>query len=356
MLGEEYLAPLGKSTPGSRRVTPSKTLPTEVRTPHSRRNRQFGGSIPRISAHTVQRVLTSEIQCNYLLVDCRYPYEYQGGHIMGAINCPPSEKLVLMDWLFDPEHGITRRGPLILVMHCEFSQCRAPRMATDVFRQYINLGLHTGLEVYVMKGGYSDFYRHYPQWCDPVGYVPMHDHRTEGNCNAAEFDPDMFIERSSLSSQKDRRGGSSRRFRAGLSIGAGPASLPSDSPFFQASSSVHMDYSPIGIVADLARVFEDNHHHHVPHDDSSSGGSSSAVSRRGAVYINTDDDRGGDALDEDYNPDENDIGLGKLMQEDNDDEVPHHPGGHFLSSESPSRASSSTSIFPRTSFPHHYAS
>ena len=349
MLGEEYLAPLGKSTPGSRRVTPSKTLPTEVRTPNSRRNRQFGGSVPRISAHTVHRVLTSEIQCNYLLVDCRYPYEYEGGHIVGAINCPPSEKLVLMDWLFDAEHGITRRGPLVLVMHCEFSQCRAPRMATDVFRQYISLGLHTGLEVYVMKGGYSDFHRHYPQWCDPVGYTPMHDHRHEGNCTAPEFDPDMFIERCSLSSQKDRR--SSRRFRAGLSIGAGPASLPSDSPFFQASTSVHMDYSPIGVVADLARVFEDNHHH-PPNDDSSSGGSSSAVSRRGAVYINTDDD--GDALDddeEDYNPEENDIGLGKLMHEE-------HPqsAGHFLPSESPSRASSSTSIFSRTSFPHHYAS
>lgn len=112
-----------------------------------------------------------------------------------------------------------------------------------------------------------------------------------------------------------------------------------------------MDYSPIGVVADLARVFEDNHHH-PPNDDSSSGGSSSAVSRRGAVYINTDDD--GDALDddeEDYNPEENDIGLGKLMHEEHS-----QSGGHFLPSESPSRASSSTSIFSRTSFPHHYAS
>ena len=343
MLGEEYLAPLGKSTPGSRRVTPSKTLPTEVRTPNSRRNRQFGGSLPRISAHTVHRVITSEIQCNYLLVDCRYPYEFEGGHILGAINCPPSEKLVLMDWLFDSEHGVVRRGPLVLVMHCEFSQCRAPRMATDVFRQYINLGLHTGLEVYVMKGGYSDFYRHYPQWCDPVGYVPMHDHRSEGTCPAVvEFDPDMFMERCSLSSQKDRR--DSRRFRAGLSIGAGSASIPSDSPFFQSSSC--MDFSPIGVVADLARVFED---HHAPHDDSSSGGSSSAFSRsRGAVYINTDDDNsGGDPLeyddqDIDYSPE--DIGLGKLVNHQD------------LPSESPSRASSSSSIFPRTSFPHHYTS
>lgn len=333
MLGEEYLAPQGKSTPGSRRVTPSKTLPTEVRTPNSRRNRQFGGSIPRISAHTVHRVLTSEIQCNYLLVDCRYGYEYEGGHIVGAINCPPSEKLVLMDWLFDPDHGIIRRGPLVLVMHCEFSQCRAPRMATDVFRQYISLGLHTGFEVYVMKGGYSDFYRHYPQWCDPVGYVPMHDHRTDSATHAAEFDPDMFMERCSLSSQKDRR--SSRRFRAGLSIGAGPASLPSDSPFFQASTSIHMDYSPVGVVADLARVFED--HNHPPHDDSSSGGS--AVSRRGAVYINTDEDSGCDDHEEE------DIGLVKLMQEES-------TSSHFLPSESPSRASSSSSIFPRTSFPY----
>lgn len=175
MLSEEYKPTISKSAPGSRRVTPSKTLPTEIRTPNSNKERQFGGSVPRISVQTVHRLLTTEIKCNYVIVDCRYSYEFDGGHIATAVNCPPSEKLMLMDWLFNHEYGVTRKSPTVLVMHCEFSQCRAPRLATDVLREYLTLGINTGLEVYIMKGGYSEFYRHYRQWCDPMEYVPMYD-------------------------------------------------------------------------------------------------------------------------------------------------------------------------------------
>ena len=293
-----------RSTPGSRRVTPSKTLPTEIRTPGSKREKRFGGSVPRISVQTVERVLTAEIKCKYLIIDCRYQYEYFGGHISGAVNCPPSEKLMLMDWLFSTEHGITRQGPMVLIMHCEFSQCRAPRLATDVFRQYLGLGLNSGLEVYVMKGGYSEFFRSCPRWCDPLGYIPMHDHRAfESQSQEMAFDVDSFCERHSLSSNKPPPGNASI-------CGA-------DSPFFQASCSSPMDYSPAGVVADLARVFGDEE----THDDSSSGGS------RRTVTINTSEE------DLSYDDDE----------EDDD--------GHFLlfknylspTEDSPSRSSSASS-------------
>lgn len=279
MLGEEYLSALTKSTPGSRRVTPSKTLPTEVKTPSSRRDKQFGGCVPRISMQTVQKVLTAEIKCSYLIVDCRYQYEYDGGHIVGAVNCPPTDRDRLMEWLFSGDQSIVKKGPLVLIMHCEFSQCRAPRLASDVIRQYVSLGLHTGLEVYVMKGGYSEFHRAFPQWCDPIGYTPMHDHGSSGASHFPTFDPDMFVEKScpsiSFSSQKGRR--DHRRWRS-----SGNSSMMSDSPFFQSAMSP-MDFSPVGLVADLARVFIEE-----VQDDSCSG-SSGAASRRG-VYINTEDD------------------------------------------------------------------
>jgi hypothetical protein len=134
-----------------------------------------------------------------------------------------------------------------------------------------------------MKGGYSDFYRQYSQWCDPIGYIPMvHDK----NMLVPEFDPDMFVDRPSLgslcgTSGKDR----TRRFHT---------SIPSDSPFFQTSASM-MDYSPVGIVADLARVFDCD----ACHDDSSSGGSTMAGSRGRTVYINTDDDGSAGTFDDD---------------------------------------------------------
>ena len=289
MLSEEYLTmSVSKSTPGSRRVTPSKTLPTEVRTPNSRKLKHFGGTVPRISVDTVHQVLTTEIKCNFLLIDCRYTYEFAGGHIVGALNCPPSDKLVLMDWLFSSEHGIVRKGPLVLIMHCEFSQCRAPRIATDVLRQYIGLGLKTGLEVYVMKGGYSEFFRKFPEWCDPIGYTPMHDHRqSEGGLSSCsvqpqEFDPEMFLERRSLSSNKVK----SRAYES-----SGIYSM--DSPFFNATGSP-MDYSPMGVVADLARAFIEEE---MTGDDSNSG-SSGAASLRTVGNILTEEDDGYSSSDD----------------------------------------------------------
>jgi hypothetical protein len=304
-----------KSTPGSRRVTPSKTLPTEVRTPSSKKLKQFGGSVPRISVHTVHQVLTAEIKCNYLLVDCRYTYEFKGGHIKGALNCPPSDKLILLDWLFSGEHGIVRNGPLILIMHCEFSQCRAPRLATDVHRQYIGLGLKTGFEVYVMKGGYSEFFREYPECCDPFGYIPMHDHRqSEGGLTAcsmhpSEFDPEMFVERRSLSSNKvkTRSYDSSNVYNM-------------DSPFFNAAGSP-MDYSPVGIVADLARVFIEEE---TTGDDSNSG-SSGAASLRTVGNILTEEDDGYSSSDDGHS-----LLFKRQLSEEHS---------------SPSRSSSSSSLF-----------
>lgn len=312
MSEECLISSVVKSTPGSRRVTPSKTLPTEVRTPNSRREKQFGGSVPRISVDTVQRVLAAEIKCKYLIIDCRYQYEFNGGHIAEAISCPPSEKLMLMDWLFSSEHGVVWKGPLVLIMHCEFSQCRAPRLATDVFRQYLGLGRNSGLEVYVMKGGYSEFFRQSPHWCEPLGYVPMHDHRAfEHQHHEIPFDVEAFCERHSMSSQKEHR----KKFAA-----ANASMCGADSPFFQAACSP-MDYSPAGVVADLARVFGDEE----THDDSSSGGS------RRTVTISTSEE------DLSYDDDE-----------DEDD-------GHYLlfrtylsptGEDSPSRCSSASSVLP----------
>lgn len=315
MLGEEYKPSFSRSAPGSRRVTPSKTLPTEIRTPNSNKERIFGGSVPRVSIHTVHRLLTTEIKCNYIIVDCRYPYEFEGGHIATAVSCPPNEKLTLMDWLFNPEHGVTVKSPTVLVMHCEFSQCRAPRMATDVLREYLTRGLNTGLEVYIMKGGYCEFFRNYRQWCDPMEYIAMHDKVRSRPAGTVEFDAEMFLEKKTVSCKKQRR-----RFRISGSIGG--VSAPSDSPYFHAACSP-MDYSPVR--ADLASVF-------VEVDDLSN--SSTAASRRN-VYIHTEEE----ADDEEWIEDE-----GELNDQEVGLEMP--PGESGLPSVSPSRSSSCSSIFP----------
>jgi rhodanese-related sulfurtransferase len=57
------------------------------------------------------------------IVDCRYDYEYAGGHIKGAININDREALDAL--FFQQPTGGTRTA---IIMHCEFSVNRGPTM------------------------------------------------------------------------------------------------------------------------------------------------------------------------------------------------------------------------------------
>lgn len=64
----------------------------------------------------------------YFVVDCRFDYEYQGGHVEGAINVNTTEAL---EHIFFNE---PKTGKVLIIFHCEFSACRAPRMYVQFFR------------------------------------------------------------------------------------------------------------------------------------------------------------------------------------------------------------------------------
>jgi hypothetical protein len=83
-------------------------------------------SLPRISQDTMISVLNGEFGQHFartMVIDCRFEYEYEGGHIDGAKNFNDKEKLSRE--LFDPtsinEHTL-------IVLHCEYSAHRAPLM------------------------------------------------------------------------------------------------------------------------------------------------------------------------------------------------------------------------------------
>jgi rhodanese-related sulfurtransferase len=125
-----------------------------------------------IAADTLAAVLATEIRFPVLLVDARFEYEYDGGHIRGAVNTPTPEDLRRLS-LSLPES--TR-----LIFHCEFSECRAPALC----RWFRNEDRKANAEnfprlrfphLYLLKGGYAAFYAQFPALCEPCGYVKMKD-------------------------------------------------------------------------------------------------------------------------------------------------------------------------------------
>ncbi|NXK48277.1 MPIP1 phosphatase, partial [Chauna torquata] len=110
-----------------------------------------------------------------VIIDCRYPYEYEGGHIKGAVNLHMEEDVE--DFLLKKPILPSENKRVIIVFHCEFSSERGPRMCRFV-RERDRLGneypnLHYP-ELYVLKGGYRDFFLRCRSFCEPQSYRPMH--------------------------------------------------------------------------------------------------------------------------------------------------------------------------------------
>lgn len=60
-------------------------------------------------------------------------YEFKGGHIVNAMNFPPYNMESLKEFVFNELASRDRRRAII-ILHCEFSQVRAP-LATDALNK-----------------------------------------------------------------------------------------------------------------------------------------------------------------------------------------------------------------------------
>ncbi|XP_044515831.1 M-phase inducer phosphatase 3 [Gracilinanus agilis] len=119
----------------------------------------------------------------FYIIDCRYPYEYQGGHIQGALNLYGEEELCNF-FLKKPFVPSDTQKRIIIVFHCEFSSERGPRMCRYLREEDRARNKYPALyypELYILKGGYRDFFLEYAELCEPQSYCPMHhqDHKAE---------------------------------------------------------------------------------------------------------------------------------------------------------------------------------
>ncbi|XP_058591395.1 M-phase inducer phosphatase 3 isoform X6 [Neofelis nebulosa] len=139
-----------------------------------------------INPETVAALLSGKFQSlieKFYIIDCRYPYEYQGGHIQGALNLYSQEELYDF-FLKKPVMPLDTQKRIIIVFHCEFSSERGPRMCRSLREEDRALNQYPALyypELYILKGGYRDFFPEYTELCEPQSYCPMRhqDHKAE---------------------------------------------------------------------------------------------------------------------------------------------------------------------------------
>ena len=144
---------------------------------------------------------------NFLIIDARYPYEYHAGHVNGSINIwnpfliqqlfhthslllknrrvlerlkekgEFTEDMIpeLYKILFNNSKENSKQFPIV-VFYCEFSSKRGPRLFKKVrsldriVNNYPKLNFP---HIFVMKGGYQEFYRRFPSKCWPKDYLSM---------------------------------------------------------------------------------------------------------------------------------------------------------------------------------------
>ncbi|XP_060524279.1 cdc25-like protein phosphatase twine [Cylas formicarius] len=130
-----------------------------------------------ISVETMRNLITGVYDralSSYRVIDSRYPYEFAGGHIRGAVNIHTKEECQKL--LEEPRKSKEERH--VLIFHCEFSKERGPNMyrhlrQMDRLKNGENYPELCHPEVYILDGGYKRFFERHSDLCEPSAYKPM---------------------------------------------------------------------------------------------------------------------------------------------------------------------------------------
>lgn len=139
---------------------------------------------PKISVQTLHDMIAYETYrphySSLLIIDCRFEYEFRGGHICGAINAPDHYDIEdkLLRQKYSVAHNVCANLPVLLVFHCEFSNHRGPSLASHL-RNHDRMMHHEQYpalrfpDILILEGGYQAFYNAFPNLCWPRAYVQM---------------------------------------------------------------------------------------------------------------------------------------------------------------------------------------
>ncbi|KAL3232788.1 M-phase inducer phosphatase [Nakaseomyces bracarensis] len=131
---------------------------------------------PRITSNSLASLITNKTHepyyKAYYIIDCRFEYEFQGGHIENAINIYSKERL-------ESEFLQNYKDlPALLIFHCEFSNHRGPNLAShlrncDRILNHENYPELCFPDIVILDGGYQDFFQKFPELCYPKSYISM---------------------------------------------------------------------------------------------------------------------------------------------------------------------------------------
>jgi M-phase inducer tyrosine phosphatase len=149
-------------------------------------------SIPRISVSTLCKILDGcyqEFFDEVTVVDCRFEYEYKGGHIYNAVNVSSQRELEdkFLNTNLKKNNAFQSKKNKLIVFHCEFSSYRGPLMASHLRTcdRNINQDNYPHLDypdILILEGGYKTFFDSQSHRCYPQKYVEMNDNNHKSLC------------------------------------------------------------------------------------------------------------------------------------------------------------------------------
>ncbi|KAG5332887.1 MPIP phosphatase, partial [Acromyrmex heyeri] len=178
------------------------------------------GDLKTITSDTLAALLRGEFADrvgSYTIIDCRYPYEYEAGHIAGAMNIYNMDLVqqVMLDHLVNtiPKIQLDTDKRNIIVFHCEFSWERGPNLSRFLRKldRACNKEYYPALyypEMYLLLGGYEKFYSEQKEFCSPQDYKPMKHPNHEEECR--------FFRRKCKSWQAEKTKGINQAVRTNL--------------------------------------------------------------------------------------------------------------------------------------------
>ncbi|XP_022649703.1 M-phase inducer phosphatase 1-like [Varroa jacobsoni] len=143
-------------------------------------------ALPTITAQTMNDIINGvydHVINSFQIIDCRYPYEYDGGHIKGALNLYTPDHIIRQFLQKMPEDAEVERESKkkdIVIFHCEFSSERGPKMSQFLRELDRAANVYPKLfypEVYILQGGYKEFFCEFKEHCQPQEYLKMVDER-----------------------------------------------------------------------------------------------------------------------------------------------------------------------------------